>query len=92
MEESLNIIHYYVFRDNLLIAVTENSSYVDTHAADVFHTYSITACHTDGETLHSNIVNVMPESQCAIPTNLRYEMVNPTKVKVMWDAPEAEGE
>ena len=91
MEESLNIIHYYVFRDNLLIAVTENSSYVDPHAADVFHTYSITACHTDGETLHSNIVNVMPESQCAIPTNLRYEMVNPTKVKVMWDAPEAEG-
>ena len=91
MDGSFDVIHYYVFRDNLLIAVTESTNYTDPQAADVFHTYSVTACSTERETLHSNVVDVMPDSPCTIPTHLRYEMVNPAKVKVMWDAPEAEG-
>lgn len=91
MEGNQNIIHYYVFRDNILIAVSESTQFTDPQAANDFHTYFVTACSIDGETLHSNVANVMPESPCGIPTNLRYEMVTPTKVKVMWDAPEAEG-
>ena len=91
MEGNQNIIHYYVFRDNILIAVSESTQFTDPQAANDFHTYFVTACSNDGETLHSNVANVMPESPCGIPTNLRYEMVTPTKVKVMWDAPEAEG-
>ena len=91
MDRERDIIHYYVFRDNLLIAVAENTQYIDMQASDAFHTYYVTACSDDGESLHSNVVNVLPESPCAAPTNLRYEMVNPSKVKVIWDAPEADG-
>ena len=91
MDGGFDAIHYYVFRDNLLIAVTESTNYTDIQAADAFHTYSVTACSTEKETLHSNVVDVMPDSPCTIPTNLRYEMVNPSKAKIMWDAPEAEG-
>ena len=91
MEDSQNVIHYYIFRDNLLIDVADNTHYTDPNAADGFHTYSVTACSNDGETLHSNVDNVMSESSCTAPTHLRYEVITPSKVKVMWDAPEAEG-
>lgn len=87
MSESLNLIHYYIFRDNVLIAVSDDAHYTDPQAADMFHTYFVTACTNDGETLHSNVDNVSPESSCNIPTNLRYEMVTASKVKLMWDAP-----
>ena len=91
MDDNQSIIHYYIFRDDLLIDISDNMQYTDQDAADSFHTYFVTACSNDGETLPSNVENVMPESSCAMPTNLRYEMVTPSKVKVMWDAPEAEG-
>ena len=86
-----NVVHYYIFRDNSLIAVTEDTQYTDEQVTDDFHSYFVTAVRPNGETLRSNVDNVTPESLCTIPTNLSYEMVNPTKVKVMWDAPEAEG-
>ena len=86
-----DVVHYYVFRDNILIAVSENMQYTDEQVTEAFHSYFVTAVRQNGETLRSNIVNVMPESPCAAPTNLHYEMVNPSKVKVMWDAPDAEG-
>ncbi len=91
MEDSQNVIHYYIFRDDLLVAYSDNLQYSDPQMANAFHTYFVTACSVDGETLQSNVVNVEPESLCATPTNLRYEMVTPSKVKVSWDAPEAEG-
>ena len=87
MDTYQNIIHYYVFRDDILIAVSEDTHYTDAEAADKFHTYSITAVSTEGETLHSNIGNIVPESPCLTPTNFHYEMVTNAKVKLMWDAP-----
>ena len=87
MDTYQNIIHYYVFRDDILIAVSEDTHYTDADAADKFHTYSVTAVSTEGETLHSNIGNIVPESPCLTPTNLHYEMVTNAKVKLMWDAP-----
>ena len=86
-----DVMHYYIFRDNVLIAVSENPQYTDEQVSETFHSYFVTAIRQNGETLRSNVDNVMPESLCATPTNLRYEMVNPSKVKVMWDAPDAEG-
>ena len=86
-----NVVHYYIFRDNILIAVSENPQYTDEQVTEAFHSYFVTAVRQNGETLRSNVDNVMPESLCTIPTNLRYEMVNPSKAKIMWDAPEAEG-
>jgi fibronectin type 3 domain-containing protein len=86
-----NVMHYYIFRDNILIAVSDSPQYTDEQTTDAFHNYFVTAVFQNGETLHSNVDNVMQESLCTIPTNLHYEMVNPSKVKIMWDAPEADG-
>ena len=86
-----DVVHYYIFRDNILIAVSENPQYTDEQVTNEFHTYYVTAIRENGETLQSNVDNVMPESLCAAPINLRFEMLNPSKVKIMWDAPESEG-
>ncbi len=86
-----DVLHYYIFRDNILIGISDNPQYTDEHASNAFHSYYVTAVCQNGETLRSNIDNVMPESDCVTPTNLRFEMITPSKVNVMWDAPEAEG-
>ena len=86
-----DVVHYYIFRDNVLIAVSENPHYTDELVTEAFHSYYVTAIRENGETLRSNVDNVMPESLCTIPTNLRFEMITPSKAKIMWDAPEAEG-
>ena len=86
-----DVVHYYIFRDNILIAVSENPQYTDEQVTNEFHSYYVTAIRENGETLQSNVDNVMPESLCAAPINLRFEMLNPSKVKIMWDAPDSEG-
>ena len=86
-----DVVHYYIFRDNVLIAVSENPHYTDELVTEAFHSYYVTAIRENGETLRSNVDNVMPESLCTIPTNLRFEMITPSKAKIMWDASEAEG-
>lgn len=84
----LDVVNYHVYRDNVLHAVTTNCSYIDDQAVDAFHHYYVTAFTNHGETMASNTIDIAPESEYASPTNLRYEMITPTKVKVMWDAPE----
>ena len=80
--------HYYVYRDNVLYAVAQGTSYTDTEA-EGFHNYFVTAVNAYGESDPSNVDNVNDEGSCAAPVNLRYEMTTPTKVKVMWDAPQS---
>ncbi len=80
--------HYYVYRDNLLYAVAQETSYTDTEA-EGFHSYYVTAVNAYGESDPSNVDNVNDESSCEAPSNLRYEMTTTTKVKVMWDAPQS---
>ena len=81
--------HYYVYRDNVLYAVAQGTSYTDNDAAG-FHSYSVTSVNEYGESDHSNCANVYDEGACEAPSNLRYEMTTPSKVKVMWDAPQDE--
>ena len=81
--------HYYVYRDNLLYAVAQGTSYTDHNAAG-FHKYYVTAVNENGESDHSNYDNISDNSLCEIPTHLRYEMTSPTKAKVSWDAPQDE--
>ena len=83
----LDVVNYHVYRDNVLHAVTTDRSYIDDQAVDAYHNYYVTAFTNQGETTASNTIDIAPESSYACPTNLRYEMVTPTKVKVMWDAP-----
>ena len=86
-----NVINYQIYRDNLLLAVTTNTNYTDNNGADVFHSYYVAAVTEFGESSPSNMCNIQPETSCLAPTNLRYEMTSPTKAKIMWDAPQADG-
>ena len=86
---ALEPVNYHIYRDDVLYAVTTNRTFTDSQYLDEFHHYYVTAFTADGESAASNIVNIAPESACAIPTNLRFEIVSPTKFKIMWDAPEA---
>ena len=81
-------INYHVYRDNILYAVVTNTHFTDTEVGDLFHNYYVTAFSEEGETMASNLCNVIPESPCDTPTNFRYEMATPTKVSLSWDAPE----
>ena len=80
--------HYYVYRDNVLFAVAQGTSYTDNNAADGFHSYYVTAFNEKGESDASNVDNVSNAVACDAPSNLRYEMTTPSKVKLMWDAPQ----
>ena len=86
-----NVINYQIYRDNLLLAVTTNTNYTDSNSADVFHSYYVAAVTEFGESSPSNMCNIQPETSCLAPTNLRYEMTSPTKAKILWDAPQADG-
>ena len=88
--ETLQPINYHIYRDNILYAVTTDTYFSDTDAGDSFHSYFVTAFTEDGETLPSNYGNILPESPCEAPSNLRYEMLTPTRAKIIWDAPEDE--
>ena len=85
------VINYQIYRDNLLYAVTTNTSFTDSNSADIFHSYYVATVTEFGESTPSNICNTQPETSCLPPTNLRYEMTSPTKPKIMWDAPQSEG-
>lgn len=83
-----SVINYHVYRDNILYAVVTDTHFTDTEVGDIFHNYYVTAFSAEGETMASNLCNVIPESPCDTPVNFRYEMTTPTKVKLSWDAPD----
>ncbi|MBO6027428.1 MAG: C10 family peptidase [Bacteroidales bacterium] len=86
--DGLEVINYHIYRDNVLLAVTSDRNFTDNREMDAFHHYYVTAFTDHGETVASNTVDIEPESTHDTPINLRYEMTSPTKVMVMWDAPE----
>ena len=79
--------HYYVYRDNVLYAVAQETTYTDDDA-DGFHNYYVTAVSENGESDPSNVDNVGNEVSCESPSNFRYEMTTPMKPKLYWDAPQ----
>ena len=85
------IIHYQVYRDNLLYAITNTTSYTYQEYENVFHSYYVAALTDEGETRPSNVCNLQPAAEYNSPTNLRYEITGPTKAKISWDAPEGDG-
>ena len=86
-----DVMHYQIYRDNLLFAITNNTSFNYTEAKEALHTYYVVAFTEDGESHPSNICNLQPAADHLPPTNLRYEMTTPTKALISWDAPQAEG-
>ena len=88
---SVTPLTYCIYRDGELYANTSDTAYTDENAYQAFHSYHVTALTSEGESGPSNECNIQPQSTCDAPTNLRYEFVNATKVKLSWDAPQAEG-
>ena len=86
-----DVMHYQIYRDNLLFAITNNTSFNYTETKEALHTYYVVAFTEDGESHPSNICNLQPAADHLPPTNLRYEMTTPTKALISWDAPQAEG-
>ena len=80
---------YCIYRDGSLIATTTTTTFTDENAYEAFHCYHVTALTSEGESGPSNECNIQPQSTCDAPTNLRYEFVNATKVKLSWDAPQS---
>ena len=72
-----------------MYAISENTSFTDNGAMDIFHNYYVTAISDLGESDPSNICNTQPEGDCNAPSGLRYEMVN-NKVKLIWEAPQGD--
>ena len=89
--EGLEVVNYHVYRDDLLYAVCYDTQYTIPEGAGSFHTYYVTAFTEEGESNPSNLCSTLVESECDIPTNLRYVMTTPTKAKLSWDAPQASG-
>ena len=85
--DMIDPINYHVYRDNILYATTTDTHFTDTEGIDVFHNYCVTAFTEYGETMASNLCNVLPESPCEAPTNFRYEIISPVRVSLSWDAP-----
>ena len=85
-------IAYCIYRDGNLLAITSETFYVDENAYLDFHSYHATTLTEEGESGPSNECNIQPQSSCNTPLNLRYEFMNSNnKVKLSWDAPQAEG-
>lgn len=84
------IMHYQIYRDNLLLAITSNTSFTYTETEETLHNYYVVAFTDDGESHPSNVCNLQPGADHLPPINLRYEMTTPTKALISWDAPQAE--
>ena len=82
-----SVNYYAIYRDQLMVALSESTSFTDIGAADFFHNYYVTAITDLGESDPSNVCNTQPSGDCNAPSGLRYEWVS-NKAKLTWDAPE----
>ena len=81
---------YYIYRNGLLCAVTEDTHFTDTNMSESLNNYFVTSFKEEGESEPSNLSSVNEDGSCEVPVNMRYEMTTNTRVKLMWDAPQAE--
>ncbi len=84
-------ITYLVYRDRILVGITNETNYSDGNLDDKYHNYYVTALMEHGESDPSNLCDTNLDTECETPTNMRYEIVSAAKVKILWDAPQAEG-
>lgn len=81
---------YNVYRDGLLIALTQETSYVDVEPSMGGHCYFITSLCENGESAESNEACGIATEGCDPATDLWYEYTSNNKVKLHWSAPENE--
>ena len=87
---SKDMLGYSIYRDGAFYDFTSNTSYTDYVTVNSFHTYFVTILYENGESEPSNTCQIQLEETCEAPSNLRYELVPPAKIKLIWDAPQGE--
>ncbi len=78
---------YNIFRDGLLIAMSEGTTFTDNDVPYGGHCYTVTALCENGNTAHSNEVCAVLTEGCEPATGLWYEYTSANKIKVYWGAP-----
>ena len=83
---------YFIYRDGLLYDLVHEKSFVDEQASAAFHHYYVTSFDGELESDPSECCNIQPTSTCPAPVNLRCEIMNQNRVKLLWDAPQTDEE
>ncbi|MBP5573653.1 MAG: C10 family peptidase [Bacteroidales bacterium] len=83
---------YFVYRDGVLYDLVHENTYLDDQASGAFHHYYVTAFNGVVESDPSETCNIQPSSTFPAPSNLRCEIVNQNRVKILWDAPQTDEE
>lgn len=86
-----NIYGYNVFRDEVLIALVEGTTYTDTNVPFGGHCYTVTALYEGGNSRHSNEACAVLTENCKPATNLKYEMSPVFKPIISWTKPDCQG-
>ena len=82
---------YCIYRDGIFYAmVPETTSFTDTGAANVLHSYFVTVFAEQGESDPSNTVSAVVETPEKAPRDLEAEILDNGKIKITWNAPEQE--
>lgn len=78
---------YNIFRDGLLIAMSEGTTFADDDVPYGGHCYTVTALCENGNTTHSNEVCAVLTEGCEPAQNLWYEYTSANRIKIYWSAP-----
>lgn len=85
------IYGYNVYRDGVLIALSDKKSYTDAKVPHGGHCYTVTALYEGGNSKESNEACAVVTENCAPATNLRYELSPVFKPIISWDKPSSTG-
>ena len=81
---------YNIFRDGLLIAMSDGTTFTDDDVPFGGHCYTVTALCSNGNSSESNEVCAVLTEDCDPASNLWYDYTSSNKVKISWDAPQSE--
>lgn len=82
---------YNVYRDGKLIALTQETTYVDDDEVKGSRCYTVTSFCNGGDSQPSNEAYAVTTEGCDPATDLSYEMTDKNRVKLSWTAPQSEG-
>lgn len=79
---------YNVYRDGELIALVEETTYIDDDDVKGGRCYTVSAFCTSGDSQFTNEVFAVTTEGCEPATNLRFDYNDKHKVVLYWDAPQ----
>lgn len=80
---------YNVYRNGKLIALVQETSYVDDDVVNGGRCYTVTSFCNSGDSQASNEAHAVTTDGCDPATNLEYEITDKNRVKLSWEAPQS---